>query len=506
MHTDKYAGFFSHIQKNQNQLEKLILRAAKEKNRKKQILLAQDAADFAASRGTGIYSSDILEKIFLKAAQENHIKQAPDFKKDSFLHVLTECYGLGGHTRIVERWIELSPAGQNHSVILLKQKDAPPATLLKNVRMRNGSVFLADKEKSPFLQAMELRRKASEFQYIVLHIHPNDTLPLIAFGTEEFKRPVLLINHSDHIFWTGISIADIVLNLGSVSDSICREKRRAGRTEIIGIPADPETAALPGKKEAREKTGLPADEKIILTAGSPAKFKPIGTSSMIVFLEELGKTPVQALCFVIGADPADPHWKKAVQESGGKIKILPRMDYDKGFLTYLAAADLVLDSYPIGGGTTVIDAVLAGKPVLSLQKGLPQSDYMMNSQSYCLSGQELVSKAVRILNDSNYAQKMHRELYEKLMEEHSSEKWAEKIKNILKHLPAKHYVYPFDSSKAPKTITDMDVLASVWAEKYFSAPFSLKRIFQKFRRFLFRFRWQKNQKILKICGIYFIRK
>ena len=43
-------------------------------------------------------------------------------------------------------------------------------------------------------------------------------IPILAFGVEEFKRPVLLYNHASHMAWLGKSIADLVLDIEKDDD------------------------------------------------------------------------------------------------------------------------------------------------------------------------------------------------------------------------------------------------------------------------------------------------
>ena len=51
------------------------------------------------------------------------------------------------------------------------------------------------------------------YDLIMLHIHPNDVLPVYALSAGYYGPPVALFDHSDHTFWIGSSIVDVRLTL-----------------------------------------------------------------------------------------------------------------------------------------------------------------------------------------------------------------------------------------------------------------------------------------------------
>ena len=68
-----------------------------------------------------------------------------------------------------------------------------------------------------------------------MHTHPHDPSALIAFGTPDFKRPIILFNHADHIFWLGLSVADYVADLNSGGNKITSINRGAKNSFILSV-------------------------------------------------------------------------------------------------------------------------------------------------------------------------------------------------------------------------------------------------------------------------------
>jgi len=122
-----------------------------------------------------------------------------------FLHILTVAYERGGHTRAVSRWVDTCAQhapSERHSVLLSMQDDLPiPAWLIDSVRKGRGEIVDLPPEMSWFERAAQMRSRSLEFDAIILHIHPDDPLPNIAF--HDRPRPVMFFNHADHLFSLG---------------------------------------------------------------------------------------------------------------------------------------------------------------------------------------------------------------------------------------------------------------------------------------------------------------
>ena len=167
---------------------------------------------------------------------------------------MTTSCKVGGHTRVVEKWINLAPCYQKHSVALLDQEGEIPQKLKDNIKNKNGELYIFNKDDDIFQKAIKLRELASKFEYVVLNIHMDDPTALVAFGSEEFSRPILFFNHADHLFWVGKSISDIILDFRTIK-SITKTRRNIENPYFLGIPPETEEKYIEqyDKNETRKK-------------------------------------------------------------------------------------------------------------------------------------------------------------------------------------------------------------------------------------------------------------
>jgi len=102
----------------------------------------------------------------------------------------------------------------------------------------------------------------------------------LAFGVEG-GPPVLMVNHSAHIFWAGSSIADLVINCrgSQLEESWTKVHRGIPRCATLPIPLPDSAAtgiAVDDRKRdrAKERFGIPADAFVILTVGIHISIRP----------------------------------------------------------------------------------------------------------------------------------------------------------------------------------------------------------------------------------------
>jgi hypothetical protein len=87
-----------------------------------------------------------------------------------------------------------------------------------------------------------------------------------------------------------------------------------------------------------------------------------------LFTEVLLANP-QAIGFAVGPEH-DATWQAANARTGDRLRALGAL---KGIDLLLAAADVLLDTWPASGATMMLDAGLAGLPVVSLGDGRPEN-------------------------------------------------------------------------------------------------------------------------------------
>ena len=237
----------------------------------------KDALFFQQCHSTGYYSCDAIERALRTVAERHPIGLSENFSKNSVLHVMTDFLSVGGHSRIVERWISRAPASERHSVVILEpdREAIPPESLMVLVRAHGGTVERLEPGSS-VERALCLRLKASCFERIVLHVNPDDIVPILAFGTKDFSRPVFLFNHADHVFGLGVSIADAFLDIREYGRRLSMRYRGVAAPHILHLPFDDENSEKTltiSRNGARSEMRLPQNCKIIVSAGSTYKYQ-----------------------------------------------------------------------------------------------------------------------------------------------------------------------------------------------------------------------------------------
>lgn len=460
-----------------NTFEQILEQIVQEKLLSRKERLAYKAIDFALNASTGYYSSEIIENVFLALAQQNRIELPSEHRKNSFLHVMTEAYATGGHTRVVERWIELSDASQVHSLLFTREKKKyVPDRLAQAVKNKQGNIsFLSDKLTN-IEKGLQLRHLASEYEYIILHVHMEDVIPLIAFGTLDFKRPVLLFNHADHRFWLGGSVADKIIDFRQWGQNITLNKRGLVNSVILELPLDfNEFDTKYDRCELRKKLGLPQDHKIIVTVGSAHKYKPLLNYDFLNFIIEVLNDDGNCSFIAIGPDYKKlPLWENAHKKFKNRFRALGPKATSEMF-EYLACADLSVDSFPMSGGTALIDAVTVGCPVLSLKCPTGQLDYVINSDAYCNSQKDLRRKIHLLLQNPRAQKENVANVQEKLMQQQSTTSWLTKLKSI--YLATTEHSLHNVNTPNVCTLTDLDLYLytqSISRKTKFKIPFIIE--------------------------------
>jgi glycosyltransferase involved in cell wall biosynthesis len=327
---------------------------------------AQVAAQFAWMSHPGFFTSLELEDRLSSSWLPHGIGPPVPVRSGPprVLHVLTQAYGIGGHTRLAWRWMQ-ADRGRTSSVVLTAQERSPiPRQLSESVAAAGGSLTDLSSSRGGLLaRATALRRLMAEADIIVLHVHPYDTLPILALAAWVDRPPVLFMNHADHVFWVGATVSDVVVNIRDSAACLASERRgvEASRLALLPIPIDlPEQS--PSRMEARKALGLDAGEVVALSVASSYKFEPDGALDFIETLIPLLTRVPNLTVLAVGPSPQG-RWAAAEVRSRGRLRALGvRSDVD---LLY-RAADLYVDSLPLGSLTSLLEAGSHGLPLITL--------------------------------------------------------------------------------------------------------------------------------------------
>jgi hypothetical protein len=295
---------------------------------------------------SGFFSDEALEQAVCERWQNelNQPDQSAEIQFD-FLHVATQLYEQGGHSRLLRQLFAGLSSHGTQGLILTDRKakndlaDLPIAPICLS-----GSLAS---------RVNKLLEQGAKARTILLHIHPDDSVA--AFAARILRKAgkhVLFVNHADHVFSLGPGTADIVLEICATGWRTTSERRAALAQSFMGIPiASSENAKAIWKKD---RTGP------IVSMGGPGKFKPSEVLSFPHFAERI-LSRVDNDIVLIGPSDKDPWWAEVASKFPSRLKLLGTQA-PKAVAEIMRNAACYVDSFPLDGGTAYPQTALMGLP------------------------------------------------------------------------------------------------------------------------------------------------
>ncbi len=420
------------IIENKRNFDFLLKNITNKNNLQLNINIAQHALTYAVNNHCGIFYSRKLENFYTELGESINIDLSDSITENSCLHVMTECYLYGGHTRVVEHWIEMSSPEQKHSVVLLKQKSDISERLKENIQKKNGNLYIFEETDNQIDKAIKLRQIATSYEYVILHTHMDDPIATVAFSHKNFKRPVIFFNHADHSFWIGKNVSDVIADI-NFNRSITETKRNITNRRKLPIPLGRHIwPNMTNKKRLRKKLGVSEEKKVIVTSGNSFKYNPImGDKSYFELLDGILGCIDDVHVFVIGPDKNEQNWQELKYKYSERLEILGIIPYNEEYTDYLSIADLFLDSYPMNGYTACLDAIALGLPFISLDRPWLGGDFIAESGGCVKSVGKALELIKKLLSNEEERQSLlsaERTLFE---HNHIPEKWLCYLKEVL---------------------------------------------------------------------------
>lgn len=370
------------------------------------------AAQAAAHRHAGIFFSKRLESILNdiagKLEDKTSLRRGPasSGRIKRVLHVASHLVEIGGHTKLLASWIG-ADKNRAHSLALTRHRGPVPAFVEAEVRDAGGTIYRVNSTPGRFLAwARQLRRIAADFDLVVLHAHNEDVVPLLAFGGSVARPPVALLNHSDHMFWLGTSISDIVVNLRAAAESISIERRAVAKSRSTLVPTL--VGAIERSKSRRDAKlalGLDPERIILFSAAREPKYRTVhGVTFADTHVALLKRFP-QATLIVLGAgEPKD--WKPAQDAVPGQIVPMKGRSDPR---TFFEAADIYVDSFPFVSSTSMMEAAGYGLPLVSRFYESSAMDIiginhpgLIDASIIAASDEDYVATLSRLVSDPEY--------------------------------------------------------------------------------------------------------
>lgn len=371
MGKDNYQEIFNTRRKYFETFLKKAIHNFSKNNIDDSIVYLEAAARYATEAHFGEFYNPKIEEILASISDKYFLNdkyiQKNSKEKYQVLHIATRIYETGGHTRLMLNWIDNDEKYSNDVLITDMEENKIPLELL-NQYERQFNIF-----NLGHLQGIEkvkaIREFSKKYDYIVLHIHPNDVYTVIAL--HNCPLPILFLNHADHRFWLGRNTANLFLEIRQVGANTSNIKRNIPKSHQMLFPIPLKRKISLTKKEARRELNIHEDEIVILSIASAYKYDPISDNGLADSIIYLSNKYEKVRFIFIGPHLNKEFWMRIVNNTKGKVDIL-------GELTvvdqYYIAADIYLDSYPFVSLTSLLDAGKYGLPLISIKKNMTTAD------------------------------------------------------------------------------------------------------------------------------------
>jgi glycosyltransferase involved in cell wall biosynthesis len=292
---------------------------------------------------------------------------------------------------------------------------------------------------------------------VVLHHHPNDCIATVALAVNDLP-PVALLNHADHVFWMGSSVADLVINFRESGADLAWRRRFVREQFLLPLPLSvPDEESLSRRAECRARLGVGEGEQVLLSVGTAYKYQPTEREDFFRAAKAILDRVPTARLFLVGVSQAD------YQRFGKRTEIerLHLVGPVDDTLPYNHAADVYLEGVPLGSCTALLEAAGLGVPVVRSYQSLsallvsddPAIDALVDRPA---SEAEYVETAIRLLSESQTRQSIGTELRKAVVSFHTGDVWLERLEALYQRLKSRpHSPMRLPSACAEETVDDI---------------------------------------------------
>lgn len=410
--------------------------------------LAQMTARRAFPKHIGIFASPRFERLMLKLGRHGVSNSAPPPDDNArrarkVLHILTYARQVGGDTRFVWRWVRLDEKSQ-HSVVITSQNEVTrvhsiPEPLKVAVAKSGGFVrALSALSSQPLERAGELRALCQGMDVVVLHTYPNDIVPILALASGCDSVKVAFSHLSDHTFWLGACVSNLIVHLRTQSPSFLAGRRGLNpmETPVLPIPLE-SPGAEPERAAARRELRFEPDQVILLTIASPFKYESLGGAAFLDLVMPVLRRLPQAHLIAVGPENSGA-WRAASLETNGRVRPFgTKWDND---LLY-RSADVYLDSYPFSSITSLLEAGSQGVPLLSCRAPAPDLRLLgpgapgLDDSIQMADGPEAYGQLLaRLITDLEFRRECGERVRTSILSQHCDNQWLAALNDIYRRL------------------------------------------------------------------------
>jgi glycosyltransferase involved in cell wall biosynthesis len=430
--------------------------------------LVEEIAAFAESRHAGTFADGRVENPAYEIGRSLDARRAAgrmarQGDRRRILHVGSDLPDIGGHTRIATNWIR-NDRRSVHGIAMIgtSLSSAMSAAAIAS----GGSVsFLSGSRRE---KARQLRSLARTVDLVVLHVSNRDVVPVLAFADDDLP-PVAVLNHSDHLFWLGSSIADSVVNLRSIGAALSRDRRLTRHNALMAIPLSDPLERM-SRSAARRLLGIPESQLMLLSVGRSIKYKPDATHDFFRAARAVLDRHRDAHLHIVGPTADEGR----VYSPFGAHERVHFAGPQPDATAFQVAADLYIESFPFGSQTACLEACMCGLPPVLAHTPAAQ---LLATNEDCIS--ELVTnpgseaehvEIVSTLVGSAAARReLGAEVRRRILAHHTEGGWVEGLEAVYSQiLGLSHRHAPIAAE--PCRREPYDVALAAWLDAQASAP------------------------------------
>lgn len=290
-----------------------------------------------------------------------------DKKNSHVVYVASTLFAVGGHSRCILNFIDNQPNHQ-HTVILTRQNKSIPTNLTTFFESKNVDVIIQDINDLPLSKSAKLLSQVDIInpQKVYLFQHPDDLVPLMAFG-KNTSHEVVQYSHADHVYSLGMKYFNKQLEFRNTGALISHFGKNVQSPHIQVLPIQYQYET-PNRIEAKKKLGFDSNQQILGTLTNFSKAQSYnGFPSLVdVFLNLSAKYP-NCVFLIIGLN------ENEFKSIAGRTIQIPHNICCLGIIVnpevYYEALDLFLEPFPVGSGLGIIEACKHGAiPVFAPQQ------------------------------------------------------------------------------------------------------------------------------------------
>lgn len=353
--------------KNSNpQLRKLIDTVINGESLKESLADARILGGILSYNNIGVYSLNEIEYAlsnrYINEIDVLTLDEISSVSINDIVFVISQPYLSGGHTRLMER---LSSYLENTPDLIITRKASNDEKARMDRYFEKVLLYTEDEIPDDINRIFKIASSLSKYKKIILNIHPDDIHTIVSCTLAKkinSSLKVHFVNHSDHTFSYGSSVADVWFEISSYGRKIDERRELKAEKSFLGIPLGNE---MESKKNLLINKKI-QDDDIFLTAGSSYKFNKKNNISFKEIISYIMEKYPKSTFYIIGCDIVNyPWWIVEKIKYKNRLKLISNIPYEY-FLQIANNASVYVDSYPVPGGTAFPEQFISGKKCIGL--------------------------------------------------------------------------------------------------------------------------------------------